>query len=263
MTLTNKFNKKAALYCQKENEFDKSDLSSRYEFDWMDDYGDYFTSNFLNPYTDLFYGKPIPVSRSAWANTSIWVTFSDSWRDFEAKFRLEYTLKDAYSLADVISTMLKEIDPRLKHEGTSEYSQFLYSGTSPLSFDTARNGYKVYIAPKSNVLKGNYDQAAQKAELSFEQLMDMLRNCFRCYWFIDEYNRFRIEHISYFLKGMSYTNPTSQFNLTQELDKISLIKKQHYIAKKKMSLINLICHQDMNLTGWMIVLMLLVITQLM
>ncbi len=187
----------------------------------MDDYGDYFTSNFLNPYTDLFYGKPIPVSRSAWANTSIWVTFNDSWRDFEAKFRLEYILKDAYSLADVISTMLKEIDPRLKHEGTSEYSQFLYSGTSPLSFDTARNGYKVYITPKSNVLKGNYDQAAQKAELSFEQLMDMLRNCFRCYWFIDEYNRFRIEHISYFLKGMSYTNPTSQFNLTQELDKFN------------------------------------------
>jgi len=187
----------------------------------MDDYGNYFTSNFLNPYTDLFYGKPIPVSRSAWANTSIWVTFSDNWRDFEAKFRLEYTLKDAYDLADVISTMLKEIDPRLKHEGTSEYSQFLYSGTSPLSFDTARNGYKVYIAPKSNVLKGNYDQAAQKAELSFEQLMDMLRNCFRCYWFIDEYNRFRIEHISYFLKGMSYTNPASQFNLTQKLDKFN------------------------------------------
>ena len=79
----------------------------------MDDYGEYFTSNFLNPYTDLFYGKPIPVSRSAWANTSVWVTFSDGWRDFEEKFRLEYILKDAYSLADVISTMLKEIDPRL------------------------------------------------------------------------------------------------------------------------------------------------------
>lgn len=187
----------------------------------MDDYRNYFTSNFLGT-GSLFYGRPIPVSRSSWANTSIWVTFNSNWAtNFESKFRKEYTLKDAYDLADVISAMLAKIDPAIKHEGTTEYSQFLYSEISPLSFDTARNGYRVYIAPKSNVLKGNYDQAAQKAELTFEQLMNMLKNCFRCYWFIDEYNRFRIEHISYFLNGMSYENPTVQFDLTDKYDKFN------------------------------------------
>lgn len=189
----------------------------------MDDYGDYFTSNFLG-LGSMFYGRPIPVSRSSWANTSIWVTFNQNWASFEAKFRKEYILKDAYDLSDVISSMLTEIDPSIKHEGTAEYSEFLYSGISPLNFDTARNGYRVYIAPKSNVLKGNYDQAAQKAELTFEQLMDMLRDCYRCYWFIDEQNRFRIEHITYFLKGMSYANPSVQFDLTQKYDKFNKIK---------------------------------------
>jgi len=190
----------------------------------MDDYGRYFTSNFLGSMSFL-YGRPIPVSRSAWANTSIWVTFGDSWvTDFEAKFRKQFTLKDAYALEDVISAMLAKIDPNITHEGTSDYSQFLYSGTSPISWDTARNGYKIYIAPKSNILKGNYDQAAQKAELTFEQLMKMLRDCFKCYWFIDDQNRFRIEHVTYFLKGMSYTNPVVQFDLTQKFDKFN--KKQ-------------------------------------
>lgn len=35
----------------------------------------------------------------------------------------------------------------------------------------------------------------------------MLRDCFRCYWFIDEQNRFRVEHISYFMRGGTYTSP--------------------------------------------------------
>lgn len=185
-----------------------------------DDYGSYFTSNFLG-YGVSVYGRPIPVSRSSWANTSIWVTFNENWTSFENKFRKEYVLKDAYDLSDVISSMLNEIDPTVKHEGTAEYSQFLYGDTSPLSFDTARNGYRVYIAPKSNVLKGNYDQAAQKANLTFEQLMNMLRDCFKCYWFIDEQSRFRIEHITYFLNGMSYEEPSIQFDLTQKLDKFN------------------------------------------
>lgn len=186
----------------------------------MDDYGKYFTSNFLGPYSTE--GRPIPVSRSSWANTSIWVTFGDNWvKNFEAKFRKEYILKHAYSLENVISAMLAKIDPSIKHEGTAEYSQFLYSGISPLFNDAARNGYKIYITPKSNVLKGDYDQAAQKAELTFEQLMNMLRECFRCYWFIDNQNRFRIEHISYFMNGKSYTSASSQLDLTRKADKFN------------------------------------------
>lgn len=185
-----------------------------------DDYGKYFTSNFLGQYSTQ--GRPIPISRSSWANTSIWATFGDNWvSNFEAKFRKEYTLKNAYALEDVISSMLAEIDPTVKHEGTAEYSQFLYSGISPLTNDAARNGYKIYITPKSNILKGEYDQAAQKGELTFEQLMNMLKDCFRCYWFIDSQNRFRIEHISYFLNGFSYTSASSQIDLTSKADKFN------------------------------------------
>ena len=167
---------------------------------------------------------PVPISRSSWANTSIWAIIPDEWSSFESQFRTQFTLKDAFSLADTIKALLHKIDPLVKFEATAEYSRFFYEGdtsTPIIPFDGSRIGYVPFIAPKSNVLKGNYDQAAQKAEITFEQLMNMLRDCFRCYWYIDDSNRLRIEHVSYFMKGLSYTSPGLQFDLTKKYDKFN------------------------------------------
>lgn len=187
------------------------------------DYGEYFTNNFVNAVTKTEH-MPVPISRSSWANTSIWAIIPDNWSSFESQFRKQFTLKDAFSLADVITVLLHKIDPLVKFEATAEYSQFLYGGdtsTPIIPFDGSRIGYSPFIAPKSNILKGNYDQAAQKAEITFEQVMNMLRDCFRCYWYIDDNNRLRIEHISYFMKGLSYTSPDLQFDLTKKYDKFN------------------------------------------
>lgn len=187
------------------------------------DSGEYFTNNFVSALTKTEH-MPVPISRSSWANTSLWAIIPDTWNIFENQFRSEFILKDAFSLADVIKALLHKIDPLVKFEATSEYSQFLYGGdtsTSIIPFDGSRVGYVPFIAPKSNVLKGNYDQAAQKAEITFEQLMNMLRDCFRCYWYIDDSNRLRIEHISYFMKGLSYTSPNIQLDLTKKYDKFN------------------------------------------
>lgn len=187
------------------------------------DYGEYFTNNFVNATTKTEH-MPVPISRSTWANTSIWAIIPDTWASFESQFRTQFTLKDAFALSDVIKALLHKINPLIKFEATAEYSKFFYEGdtsTPIIPFDGARVGYVPFIAPKSNVLKGNYDQAAQKAEISFEQLMNMLRDCFRCYWYIDDNNRLRIEHISYFMKGLSYAQPNIQLDLTKKLDKFN------------------------------------------
>lgn len=187
------------------------------------DYGEYFTNNFVNAMTKTEH-MPVPISRSSWANTSIWAIIPNDWTSFESQFRKQFTLKDAYSLADVITALLHKIDPLVRFEATAEYSQFLYGGdtsTPIIPFDGSRIGHSPFIAPKSNILKGNYDQAAQKAEITFEQVMNMLRDCFRCYWYIDDSNRLRIEHVSYFMKGLSYTSPNLQFDLTKKYDKFN------------------------------------------
>ena len=141
-----------------------------------------------------------PVAKSAWGRVSIWFAFSVLDEFTEIDGRKQYTLKDAFPLSSVISVLLAKIAPNLTHEATESYSQFLYSGSNPID---GRN-YKLYITPKSNILAGNYDQPAQKAPITLRDITDMLKNCFRCYWFVEN-GKFRIEHISYFRNGGTYS----------------------------------------------------------
>ncbi len=188
----------------------------------INDTGGYFTSNFIP--TPLSFGRPLPVARHNWGNASIWHTPGLGYPNMEKSLRKAFTLKDAYSIADVIKELLLKIDSSLSFEASSVYSSFLYSTSNDIGLPP---GYSAYITPKSNVLKGDYDQAARKADLTFKELMDMLRDCFRCYWFVDEQNRFRIEHISYF------TGKPSQLDLTNALDKFT--KKNILLAQSEIA----------------------------
>lgn len=188
----------------------------------INDFGEYFTSNFIP--TQASMERPLPVARSNWGNVSLWYTEGVGYKNMEESLRKVFILKDAYSIADVIKALLKKIDSSLSFEASTEYSSFLYPSSGSYGLPI---GHSVYITPKSNVLKGDYDQAARKAELTFKELMDMLRNCFRCYWFVDGQNRFRIEHISYF------TGHTSQLDLTCELDKFT--KKKVLFAQSEIA----------------------------
>ena len=182
----------------------------------VNDYGQYFTNQFIPSSSGL--GRPLPISRNSWANASLWYVYEDlSYKFFEERLRKQYTLRDSYSIAAVIKALLNKIDPTLKHEATAEYSHFLYDETVPLSMDR----FYVYITQKTNILKGEYDQPAQKAEISFEDLMKMLRDCFRCYWYIED-GKFKIEHISFFMKGGSYSyNSDVQLDFTKLIDRFN------------------------------------------
>lgn len=186
----------------------------------INDFGEYF----IPPYSA--YGQYyFPLSRNAWGNTSLWVMLDETSAPsfgFEywcsSSYR-EYTVKECYHIGDAIKALLAKIDPTITHEKTAEYSSFLYGHEGASAYYLG--GCDIFITQKTNVLKGEYDQAAQKAEIKFKQLMDMLRDCYRCYWFIDEYNRFRIEHISFFINGQSYSSPIAQFDLTKKKDKFN------------------------------------------
>lgn len=181
----------------------------------LNDYGQYFTNEFIPSSAGI--GRPLPISRNSWANASLWYVYDSYYSLFEERLRKQYTLKDSYSIGAAIKAILKKIDPNITHEPTSEYSQFLYGSSNPLGMER----FYVYITQKTNILKGDYDRPAQKAEASLEELMKMLRDCFRCYWYIED-NKFKIEHIYFFMNGGSYsgksnyrldfTKLTDQFN---------------------------------------------------
>lgn len=181
----------------------------------LNDYGQYFTNKFLSPSMGI--GRLLPISRNSWANASLWYAYDVTYPYFEKELRKQYTLRDSYSITAVIKALLNKIDPTIKHEATPEYSRFLYDENVPIPM--AR--FYIHITQKTNILKGEYDQAAQKAEISFEELMKMLRDCFRCYWYIED-NKLKIEHISFFMKGGSYSYDTSvQLDFTKLIDQFN------------------------------------------
>ena len=164
----------------------------------VNDEGKYFTDNFVPAVAGT--GKLYPVCRSRWGNMSIWFEFDLSYAPLEERARKEYVLRDSFAIQDAIRALIKQIDPTLTHEATEEYSKFLYAANNPISGAP----FKVFITQKSNILKGEYDRSAKKAETTLSDIMKMLRDTMKLYWFIDG-DKFRIEHISYFINGGSYT----------------------------------------------------------
>lgn len=149
------------------------------------------------------YGYDIPLMKITWTDFSLWLN-SAIYTRLDAPGRKPYTLKNAYPLSSCINVLLHEIAPSLTHEPTEEYSKFLYAIDNPIS---GIHGATLLITPKSNILKGEYDQPAQKATVTLKQITDMLRDCFRCYWYVDG-GKFKVEHIEYFRNGLSYDSNT-------------------------------------------------------
>ena len=86
--------------------------------------------------------------------------------------------------------LLKQINPA--YYFTEANSQFLYGGAA-IKADTTR----LFLTQKTNILRGEYDQPAQKAEVSLKQILDMLDVIYQCKWHMVG-NALHIEHISYY-----------------------------------------------------------------
>lgn len=165
---------------------------------------------YVAPY--VFGATVYPIGRSSWGNLSIWFAFSALDWTTEEKGRKAYKLKDAYPLHSVISVLLGKIAPNITHEPTPEYSQFLYAGSNPISGDV----FDLFISPKSNILAGEYTQPAQKSPITLKMITDMLRDCYRAYWYVED-GKFKIEHIQWFRNGGRYTGtPSISHDLTTE-----------------------------------------------
>lgn len=155
---------------------------------------------YVMPYNAL-YGptRCYPIARATWSSISYWFAVSETDWQTEPNWRTEFEIKDCFPIYSVISVLLAKVAPGITHEGTTDYSSFLYGGR-PLNIPNQR----VFITPKTNITTSGYDQPAQKAPITLKRVLDMLRDCFRCYWWIDSQRRFRIEHIEYFRNGGSY-----------------------------------------------------------
>lgn len=170
------------------------------------DNGKYFSPPY-SIYGQVFY----PIARSTWRYASIWFGFDTFDWILEENARKAYTLRDTFTLSSCINVLLKEFAPGITHEATPDYSQFLYNSTNPITGQT----FKLLISQKSNIINGEYQTPAQKAPVTLQQIMTMLRDLYKCYWYIED-GKFKIEQINWFRNGGSYGyNPIIDYDLTQ------------------------------------------------
>lgn len=165
---------------------------------------------FAPPYS--IYGQTFyPIARSTWRYASLWFGFYLFDWILEEKARKAYTLRDAFTLSSCINVLLKEFAPGITHEATPEYSQFLYNTNNPIAWQS----FKLLISQKSNIINGEYKTPAQKAPITLQQIMTMLRDIYKCYWYIED-GKFKIEQVKWFRNGGSYgNNPIIDYDLTQ------------------------------------------------
>lgn len=175
----------------------------------INDNGKYF----LPPKKGVLY---VPIAKNIWTNISYWFDTS-KFSYVKNKYNSMVStviVKDTYEIASCINALLKEMKVNLTFAATTEYSEFLFSETNPVS------GYyvRLYLTQITNILKSNYDQPAQKMPTSFKSIMDMLAQTMKCYWFVEN-GKLRIENIAYFLNGGSYSQQNEvSVDLTSTID---------------------------------------------
>lgn len=175
------------------------------------EWGLYDEDKYYKPPYSIYGAVFYPVARSTWGTYSLWFSFALFDWILEEKARKAYTLKDTFTLSSCINVLLKQFAPEITHEATTEYSQFLYNANNPISGQS----FKLLISQKSNIINGEYQTPAQKAPVTLQQIMTMLRDIYKCYWYIED-GKFKIEQVSWFRNGGSYGyEPIIDYDLTQ------------------------------------------------
>ena len=203
--------------------FDLGYISANYS-DEPTEYGLAENGKYYAPPVSIYGDKFYPVSRSNWDDVSIWFTYSVIDWTVEESGRKPFVLKDAYKLSSVINVLLQQFSS-VTHEATSECSQFLYGSSNPITYQR----FTLLLTQKSNILHGEYDQPAQKAETTLGTILNALRDIYRCYWYIED-GKLKIEHISFFRNGGTYgATPGIGTDLTK-LENVTNGKKWGYLT---------------------------------
>ena len=140
-----------------------------------------------------------PLARSRWRTYSIWFKYYALDNVLEEAGRADAVIRDAFPIASCISVLLGQFSSVTFGE-SEEYSQFLYGSINPIS----GMSFRLFMSQKSNITAGEYTIPAQKAPCTLGTILNMLKNVYQCYWHIEN-GKLRIEHISWYKNGGSYS----------------------------------------------------------
>lgn len=162
-----------------------------------------------------FFRKPVTGSeyysllQDQWTSYALWFIEDQPLRDLFLETEEFIKIPHSYNLVDVINGMLSAFGSGHSAQRNIDSSEFIFDASNPI-----RGGSReILIIPKSNILVGAYDQPATKAELTWDQLTQMMMLVYKLYYHLDN-GRVKLEHISYYEKGKSYGSNVIGTDLT-------------------------------------------------
>lgn len=154
---------------------------------------------FVRP-ADLAGEQYQPINQFSWEAFSLWVAMDGALRTAQSQGSEPVTNRNSYRLSDAINVVLNAIGTTVDHQALSIYSDFFYGLANPIK----TNGTIPILSVKNDVIVGNYDTAARKAEVSLNDLLLLLKVHWRVFYFVKD-ERFMLEHIDFHERGGSYT----------------------------------------------------------
>lgn len=150
---------------------------------------------FVKP-TDVGFSRWMPVGQSLWKYFSIWwrIDATSVMTIINEQLTAEQTIKDSYPVINVVSKLLEK----------QGWNGNIISGCFGAENYVGAQMFPV-ITPKSNVISSYYNTPAQNAKITFAKILNMLKQAFKVYWYLDNNNDLHFEHVSFFDNGFSYT----------------------------------------------------------
>ncbi len=171
--------------------------------------GQYYTSQYWGGYDSL------PILQNYWsARGSVWFLIHLT-ESTDVSYGMAF-VPDCYEVGDLINAICQNQNANISLPKNNNGSEFLYSGTSPIS--GWQNGYEIYFTAKSNVANLNADEPATIVKCSLATVLNFLKNALNVRWYIDG-GHLKVEHIAYFKNGGSYAGvPTIGYDLTEMIN---------------------------------------------
>ena len=138
----------------------------------------------------------IPIGKYFWSGVSFYIALPNN---FISILEPHYNLVEQhcyFTIGTAIKELLHAVAPNIKFAETIEYSNILYRQQTSALFTVQTPN--IYLTHASNIQAGLFNTEAQKVELTLEQILDMLRDAFQIYYYVDEQGKLHLEHITSF-----------------------------------------------------------------
>lgn len=165
-----------------------------------------------------------PISPESWKSVSYWWYPTALNTQIEELLTTTQTISDAFDLRYAIRRLF---------EKAGWDGEYLISGIMGGTQDYAGYRFLPVITPKSNIISSFYDTPAQKAPITLQNILVMLKAAYRIYWHIDSSNNVHFEHISYYDNGLQYSESAPDVLVDLETELHTNTKKNKVFGQNK------------------------------